>query len=171
MDSLRQHMRDHLIGPPASDPTGNVLKFRQPPLSSAAGAVLALVTEAAELMRSVEKDAAERQARAEALVARAIEQLKLAKERVQAADAQRCEAEARVEEFTVRIREVGTALEHANCQIVAAEAQITMAEERAKLAEKRAAEAESQFKRIETAIRTQILERGSNGSSSAAAVA
>lgn len=173
MDWLRRHMRDQISNFSAVDAAENVLNFPRSPYSanSAGVAALDLVYQAAELIKKVEDQAAERQVRAETLTKRAIEDLEIAVDRVQSAESQRHAAEARIKEVSVKLREAEEALERTTSRMTAAEAQVSVAEQRVRIAEMRATEAENALRRIEQAIRSRILERTPGDSSRAAAAA
>ena len=158
---LREHMRDRTASCNAGDSAENILSFRCPPsvANDVGGTALDLLQQVAEFIREVEDHANERHARAETLARSAIEELKTAQDRVRSAESERRAAEARIEEVGDRVRQVEKAFERAASTIAAAEAQISAAEERARNTEMRATEAENALKRIEAAIRTEILDK------------
>jgi exonuclease VII large subunit len=166
---LRDHMRDHITNQSALDSPENILSFQRFPNSkmNPGAAALDVVYQAAELIRDVDNYAAERHARAETLARQAIEKLKIAHDCVQSAESRRLAAEAGIKEFSdrlenelgVRLQEVEKVVEHTTSRIAAAEAQLSAAEQRARIAEARAAEAENALRRIEEAIRIQIVEK------------
>ena len=166
---LREHMRDHIANHGALDSAENVLNFQSSPNSkmNPGAAALDVVYQAAELIRDVDNYAAERHARAETLARQAIEKLKIAHDCVQSAESRRLAAETGIREFSerlenelsVRLQEVEKVVEQTASRIAAAEAQLSAAEQRARIAEARAAEAENALRRIEEAIRIQIVEK------------
>ena len=166
---LREHMRDHIANHSALDSAENVLSFQSSPNSkmNPGAAALDVVYQAAELIRDVDNYATERHARAETLARQAIEKLKIAHDCVQSAESRRLAAEAEIKEFSdrlenelsVRLQEVEKVVEQTASRIAAAEAQLIAAEQRARIAEARATEAENALRRIEEAIRIQIIEK------------
>ena len=168
-DWLQEHMRDHIANSSALESPGNVLSFRCPQNSEtdSGAAALNLVYQAAEHIRDVDDCPAERQDRAETLAKQAIEMLEIAEARVRSAESARLAAEAEIKEFSdrvekelsVRLQEIEEAMEQTASRIAATEAQLSTAEQRARTADMRADEAENTLKRIEEAIRIQILEK------------
>ena len=165
---VHKHMgwlRDRLQDRPASasDPMDNIWSFAQAVGRSAAAdgsAALDLVHQAAEMIGGIEDRANETQARAQRLVSDAIEKLKLADGRVQSAENAKRTA---LGVASARLEKAVNALECAESRLAAAEA-------RALEAERRADGAEAALRRIEDAIRTQLLgERHSDGDQAAAA--
>ena len=168
-DWLQEHMRDHIANSSALESPENVLSFRCPPNSETdpGAAALNLVYQAAEHIRDVDDCPAERQDRAETLAKQAIEMLEIAEARVRSAESARLAAEAEIKEFSdrvekelsIKLQEVEEAMEQTASRIAATEAQLSTAEQRARNADMRADEAENTLKRIEEAIRIQILEK------------
>jgi chromosome segregation ATPase len=168
-DWLQEHMRDHIANSSALESPENVLSFRCPPNSETdpGAAALNLVYQAAEHIRDVDDCPAERQDRAETLAKQAIEMLEIAEARVRSAESARLAAEAEIKEFSdrvekelsIKLQEVEEAMEQTASRIAATEAQLSTAEQRARTADMRADEAENTLKRIEEAIRIQILEK------------
>jgi chromosome segregation ATPase len=96
---------------------------------------------------------------------------KVADDRVRCAESARHAAETELKEYrdsvkrlTAKVEEIEKAMERAAIRSVAVQAELTAAEQRAINAEIRANEAENALKRIEAAIRTQILEKNLNDS-------
>ena len=168
-DWLQEHMRDHIANSSALESPENVLSFRCPPNSETdpGAAALNLVYQAAEHIRDVDDCPAERQDRAETLAKQAIEKVERAEARVRSAESGRRAAEAEIKEFSyrvekelsVKLQKVEEAMEQTASRIAATEAQLSTAEQRARTADMRADEAENTLKRIEEAIRIQILEK------------
>jgi chromosome segregation ATPase len=168
-DWLQEHMRDHIANSSALESPENVLSFRCPPNSETdpGAAALNLVYQAAEHIRDVDDCPAERQDRAETLAKQAIEMLEIAEARVRSAESARLAAEAEIKEFSdrvekelsIKLQEVEEAMEQTASRIAATEAQLSTTEQRARTADMRADEAENTLKRIEEAIRIQILEK------------
>jgi exonuclease VII large subunit len=169
LDWLQEHMRAHIANSSVTNSTDNILNFQHPPYTAKnpGAAALDLVYQAVELIGDVDNYAAERQARAEALASQAVEKLKIADDRVRAAESARRAAEAEIEamndrvekEISAKVQEIEETMERTASRIAATEVQLTAAEQRAKAAELRADEAENALKRIEEAIRTQIIEK------------
>jgi hypothetical protein len=117
------------------------------------GAVaLDLVHRAGELVRSMKDRSADAEARARALVKRA---LQLAEMRIQTAEAERDSA---IDRANAKLEELEAALTQAQSRISAAEIEISAGEMRARAAEARASEAMYALTRIEDAIRSEIFE-------------
>jgi chromosome segregation ATPase len=111
-----------------------------------------LVHRAGELVRSMKSRSADSEARARALVKRALE---LAEARIQTAEAERDQA---INQANAKVEELESALTQAQSRIAAAEIEISAHEMRARVAEARASEAIIALSRIEDAIRTEIFE-------------
>jgi colicin import membrane protein len=161
MEWLREHMRNHIDGEGAIEPAETVLSFRRAPAGGPRNQdteAVALVYQAADVVKGAQERAAQIEARAEELVKRAIEKLQIAEERIRSAELDQRAAESGLNEAGVRLQGAEKALQRAQARIAAVEAQLSAAELRARAAEARAAEAEKALKRIEHAIRTQILE-------------
>jgi hypothetical protein len=137
------------------------------PPKNPGAATLDLVTRAAEVIGNIDNYAAQKQARAEALVVQAIGKIKIAEDRVRSAELVRRAAQADIQEFkettekafSDRIEELKHATELAASRMSNAEAKLSAAEQRTKKAEMRAIEAEKALKRIEEMVRTRILPR------------
>lgn len=160
MGKLRDYILDQASGEDVDEVDGaeNVLSFRRP-LSSVkdftkgpGAAAFALINQAAERIKNIDDCAAERQARADALVKQAIERLKIAHFKVQSADKFKTEC-------TVKIQDADKLLERASSHIVALEKELSVAKQRAKAAEMRANEAENVLRHLEEALRTRIVEK------------
>ena len=165
---LREHIVANIERSGIPDSAENIITLGSslyPPKNPGAVA-LDLVAHAAEVIGNVDSYVAEKQARAEALAAQAIEKIKIADDRVRSAELARREAEADIqkfkettEAFSDRIQELEKAMELASSRMSDAEAQLSVAEQRAKNGEMRANAAESAVKGIEEAIRVQILHK------------
>lgn len=147
---------------PASDPEGdfaresgidNVLKFPAPERDSGAAA-LELIYQAADLFAGIEDRARDTEARARALCASAIERLRLAEQRVEAADSARREV---IQDTGRKLQDVSRTLKLAQQRIDAAEARAQAAESRALAAEAAAQDARRALARVEAAIRSRLL--------------
>ncbi len=151
MEWLQNHMRQHVAGAQSGT---NVLSLRLglSPTEQAGAKALELVERAIEHIRQTEQDAAERQARADMLARKSIEQLNTAEERARGSELARRAAEAQLERASVKLRQMDTELERAAAQLAAAQTKISASENRAREAEKRATDAENALKRIETSI-------------------
>ena len=172
-DWLREHMRDQIASTRVVSSADNVPSFQRPSYSSKnpGATVIDLVHQTVELIGDVENCAAEKHARAEALVNQALEKLKKADDRVRSAESAQRAAEAEIKEFSDRVQEIEKEMQRTASRMAAAEAQLTGAEQRANTAEMRANEAENALKRIEEMIRIQILEKRPSYSSKKAAMA
>ena len=130
----------------------NVLSFRPP--SDKGATALDLVYQAADVFRSMEEHARETEARAQSLCASALERLRLAEMRAEAAErAQR--------DFIIaaehKLQEASRALEQAQSRIEAQEDHLTAAELRAQMAEAEARKAKEALVLVEEAIRKRLL--------------
>jgi hypothetical protein len=162
---LREQMRDLIANHDAPQLGENVLSFRRPPNSAKPGEdALGLVYQAAERIREADDYAAEREARVETLAKQAIEKLKIAHDRIRAAESGRRAAETEIKKLGDRVREAEKVMEESVSRISAIEAQLSAAEQRATTAEMRATEAENALKCIEEALRTRILDFFGNSS-------
>ena len=168
-DWLREHMREHIAQTTVADSSENILNFQGPRYSAKnpGAAALDLVYQAVELIGDVDSYAAERQSRAELLAQQAVEKLKIADDRVRAAESAQRAAEAaivevheRIErEFSAKLQKIEQAMEQTASNMAAAEIKLTAAEQTAKAAELRAEDAENVLRRIEETLRTQILDK------------
>jgi chromosome segregation ATPase len=176
---LRGHTPAH-VTPESTETAGdNIFPYRRPVTAAEtrrprdaedSPAAFQLVYQLADVIRQNEDHAAETEARAQALVKRAIEELHLADTRVRSAEIARNAAEADLNETHVRVEEFERTLEHMQGRICTAETQLSAAILRAETAETRAAEATKALRLLEDAIRTQLLRaRGQASSPSAAA--
>ena len=116
--------------------------------------------QAAEALTAAEDRATDSEARAEALASRRAEELKLAEQRLLAADAERQAIESKLSEANSRVQQYELALKNSESRNVAAEAKLTAAERRALEAETRANAARAALVRIEEAVRTHLLRGG-----------
>lgn len=154
---LRVHMQSEIVALPSIQASEDV---SCPSLHSAiedGAAVLYLVYRAAEVLAAAEDRATNIEARAETLANRTTEELRLAEQRLEAADAERQTIEVALIEANSRIQEYEIALKHWESRVAAAEAKLTAAERRALEAETRAHAARAALVRIEEALRTQLL--------------
>jgi len=164
-DWLREHMRDHIANFPAHDIEEDKTESAHPHSAKNSGsAILDLISQAAELIGDVDRYATERESRAESLAEKAIDELKVAYERVRSADAARRVAEAEVKEITDRLEKVEIRLQQATkliermaSLVAATEARLATAEQQATTAEARANEAQDVLRDVEEAIRSRIL--------------
>lgn len=159
---LNTHFSRSRFDEPASDPESdfardpgidNVLKFPAPERDSGATA-LELIYQAADLFAGIEDRARDTEARARALCANAIERLRLAEQRVEAADGARRDV---IQETGRKLNDASRALKLAQERIDAAEARMQAAEARALAAEAAAQDARRALARVEAAIRSRLL--------------
>jgi hypothetical protein len=131
----------------------NVLAFprvRTEPVRNDGQSAIDLVYQAAEVVGNMQDHARQTEIRAQTLCRNAIEKLRLAETRTDAAE---------------------NALNLAESRIASAEARLCAAELRAKSAETRARELDQALTLIEKAIRTRLLGAGRNVRTSSAAIA
>jgi len=132
----------------------NVLSFARPSIPDSAETALNLVYQAAEFFRSIEDQAQETEARAQALCKSAMERLKLAEMRTEAAE--RAQREL-ITEAECKLQDASRALAQAQSRIEAAEDRLTAVEFRAQAAEAEAREAKQALALVEEAIRRRLL--------------
>jgi hypothetical protein len=113
---------------------------------------LDLVHRAGELVRCMKNRSVDAEARARALVKRALE---LAEARIHTAEAERDSA---INQANAKVEELEAELTQARSRISAAEVEISAGAMRARAAEARASEAMLALARIEDAIRSEIFE-------------
>jgi hypothetical protein len=112
------------------------------------------VYQAAEVFRSMEDHAREIEARSQSLCKSALERLRLAEKRTEAAEQARREF---LIEAECKLQDASRALEQAQLRIGAAEDRLTAAEFRAQAAEAEAREARQALALVEEAIRRRLL--------------
>jgi len=132
----------------------NVLSFPRPLAPDSGTTALNLVYQAAEVFSSIEDRARETEARAQSLCKSAVERLKLADQRIEAAERARREI---ISEADCKLQDAARALKQAQSRIVAAEDQLTAMEFRAQAAEAEAREAKQSLALVEEAIRRRLL--------------
>jgi chromosome segregation ATPase len=132
----------------------NVLCFGRPSVPDSGAAALNLVYEAAEIFRGMEDHARETEARAQSLCKSALERLRLAEMRTEAAERERREL---ITEAECKLQDASRALKQAQSRIEAAEDRLTAVEFRAQVAEAEAREAKQALALVEEAIRRRLL--------------
>jgi chromosome condensin MukBEF complex kleisin-like MukF subunit len=132
----------------------NVLSFARSSAPDCGATALNLVYQAAEVFSSMEDHARETEARAQSLCKSAVERLKLAEKRIEAAERARREI---INEANCKLQEASRALKQAQSRIEAAEDQLTAVEFRAQAAEAEAREAKQTLALVEEAIRRRLL--------------
>ena len=132
----------------------NVLSLARLSVPDSATTALDLVYQAAEVFRSMEDHARETEARARSLCKSALERLRLAETRTEAAEQAQREAIAEAE---CRLQDASRALAQAQLRSEAAEDQLTAVEFRAQAAEAEAREAKQALALVEEAIRRRLL--------------
>jgi hypothetical protein len=132
----------------------SILSFARPSVPNSGTTALNLVYQAAEVFRSIEDRAQETEARAQALCKGALERLKLAEMRTEAAERARREF---MTEAECKLQDASRALKQAQSRIEAAEDRLTAVEFRAQAAEAEAREAKQALALVEEAIRRRLL--------------
>ncbi|MGO8909070.1 MAG: hypothetical protein ACLQDM_07060 [Bradyrhizobium sp.] len=132
----------------------NVLCFARPSVPDSGAAALNLVYEAAEIFRGMEDHARETEARAQSLCKSALDRLRLAEMRTEAAERERREL---ITEAECKLQDASRALKQAQSRIEAAEDRLTAVEFRAQVAEAEAREAKQTLALVEEAIRKRLL--------------
>ena len=122
-------------------------------------AAIDLVNQAAQMIQSIEDQAAETKMRAHDLARRATEQLNFAERRIRALESAQSAAEASLNEANIRADQAEQSTRIAQAQIADIEDRLCTAEDRARNAEARAIEAEKTLIRVEEAIRSQLLSK------------
>jgi hypothetical protein len=132
----------------------NVLSFARRSVPDSGETALNLVYEAADVFRSIEDRAQQTEARARALCKSAMDRLKLAEMRTEAAERARREV---VVEAECKLQDASRALTQAQSRFEATEDRLTAAEFRAQAAETEAREAKQALALVEEAIRRRLL--------------
>jgi hypothetical protein len=156
MKRLRRHVKGHSDESASTEPSEHVVPRRT--IEADGTAVLALVYQAAELIRSLEDGASDTERQAQAIVLQAIEDLKLAKRRVHSAEAQQEVSLAALKETNAKAREIEDELRRSDALLAAYELRLSTAERLTSGAEERADEAEKVLMRTEDAIRLRLLD-------------
>lgn len=155
---LRMHAQSEMVPLPSTQSASEELDCDSVCSPAEDGAaVLYLVYQAAEALTAAEDRVSDIEARAQTLAQRAMEEVKLAEQRVNEVDAERRAIESRLNEANTRIKEYEIALEKSESRNAVAEAKLTAAEHRARKAESRADATRTAMVRIEEAIRTHLL--------------
>ena len=132
----------------------NVLSFARPSVPDSGESALDLVYQAADVFRSIEDRAQQTEARAQALCQSAMDKLKLAEMRAEAAERARREVMVEAE---CKLQDASRALAQAQSRVEATEDRLTAAEFRAQAAEAEAREAKQALALVEEAIRRRLL--------------
>ena len=132
----------------------NVPSFRPSSAPDEGATALDLVYQAADVFRRMEEHARETEARAQSLCASALERLRLAEMRAEAAERAQRELIITAEH---KLQDVCRALEQAKSRIEAQEDKLTAVELRAQVAEAEAREAKEALALVEEAIRKRLL--------------
>jgi len=169
MKRLRHHVESPADVPASTEPD----EHPEPrgTIEADGNAVLALVYQAAELIRNLDDRATDTEGQAQAIVLQAIEDLKLAKHGVQSAEAQREISLAALKETNAEVQEIEEELRQSEALLAAYELRLSTAERNASGAEERANEAEKALIRIEDAIRLHLLDPKPDSSRDFAAAA
>jgi hypothetical protein len=156
-----QHVRDHCANTPSTTGREKIVSFRttrSSPANIPGVGALDLVHQAANVVRAAEDHAAEIETRTRALADRAMEELKLAEQRIQSAESDRAGLKTLLLEAQDRALAAEDALRQSEARIAVIESQLADAELRAHATEMRAHDAENALRQVEDAIRTEILE-------------
>jgi len=132
----------------------NVLSFARPLVPDSGATALNLVYQAAEVFSSMEDHARETEALAQSLCKSALERLKLAETRTEAAERARRELIAEAE---CKLQDASRALNQAQSRIQTTEDRLTAMEFRAQAAEAEARESKQALALVEEAIRRRLL--------------
>ena len=132
----------------------NVLSLFRPSVPRHGATALDLVYQAADVFRGMEEHARETEARAQSLCASALEKLRIAEMRAEAAERAQRELIITAEH---KLQDACRALEQAKSRIEAQEDKLTAVELRAQVAEAEAREAKEALALVEEAIRKRLL--------------
>jgi hypothetical protein len=155
MKRFRQHVKDYSDEPASTEPSEHVVPRRT--IEADGTAVLALVHQAAELIRNLKDRATDTERQAQAIVLQAIEDLKLAKDRVCSAESRQEVSLAALKETNAKVQEIEEELRRSDALLAAYELRLSTAERLTSGAEERADEAEKVLMRTEDAIRLRLL--------------
>src|ERR1700730_8947698 len=157
LERLRLHEQSEMVAfPSIQAPSEDFGSHSACSESEDGAAVLYLVYRAAEVLTAAEDRATDSETRAATLASRTTEQLKLAEQRLCAADAERQEIESKLNEAINRVQEYEVALRNSEARNAVAEAKFSASERRALEAETRANATRAALQRIEGAIRTHL---------------
>jgi hypothetical protein len=132
----------------------NVLSFARSSVPDSGATALNLVYQAADVFRSMEDHARETEARAQSLCKSAVERIRFAEMRTEAAE--RAQRETIIE-AECKLQDASRALSEAQSRIEAAQDRLTAVEFRAQAAEAEAREAKQALALVEEAIRRRLL--------------
>ena len=150
-------MLEQFENAPASDPAHNVVQFSAETTQQYTSSALDIVSQVASIIRGLQEQAAETEARARALAQSALERLRQAETRINDAETARARAEDTMVRLTARLQEAERELERSHARIVSAENTLAGAERQVRIAEARAMQAEKAVAQINDAIRAQLL--------------
>jgi membrane protein involved in colicin uptake len=146
----------------------NVLRFRRLAVTDRGATALDLVYQAADVFRNMEEHARETEARARSLCSSAIDKVRRAEMRAEAAEESRRIVILEAEE---KLEQASRALSQAQSYLEANGEQLASAEFRAQAAEEEACEAKQALALVEEAIRRRLLCANPNTDSRLTAVA
>jgi hypothetical protein len=135
-------------------PDENVLSFARPSVPDSGATALNLVFQAADVFRSIEDHARETEARAQSLCKSALERIRFAEMRTEAAERAQRELITAAE---CKLQDASRASNQAQSRIEATEDRLTAVEFRAQAAEAEAREARQALALVEEAIRRRLL--------------
>jgi chromosome segregation ATPase len=156
MNRPREHMLEQLDNAPLAGHTQNVVQLADTTQQRTSSA-LDLVSHVASMIRKLQDQAAETEARARALAESAVERLRQAETRTNDAERARARAEDTSAKLSARLQEAERELERSQARIVAAENKLADAVYQVRSAEARAIEAEKAVTQIDDAIRAQLF--------------
>jgi DNA repair exonuclease SbcCD ATPase subunit len=164
--SLSGCRRDH----PSRSGDESVLSFGSPLAGTRTDGATAmdLVCQAARVIDDLSHRANEVEERARWLVEKAIDKLQAAESRH---EAEQCRQRDALNTAAAKLAEAERTLKFLQVQLASAESELSAADTRAQEAEKRADDAKDALRRIEEAIRTQLLRQRQDGPGSLAAAA
>ena len=149
-------------------PDENVLSFARPSVPDSGATALNLVFQAADVFRGIEDHARETEARAQSLCKGALERIRFAEMRAEAAE--RAQREL-LTEAECKLQDASRALNQAQSRIQTTEDRLTAMEFRAQAAEAEARESKQALALVEEAIRRRLLYANPEADSRLSAVA
>jgi chromosome segregation ATPase len=157
MNRLREHTPEQFENAPSTDHAQNVVQFSADTTQQRTSSALDLVSRVASIIREIQEQATETEARARALAETALERLRQAETRTNDAETARARAEDTVARLSARLQEAERELKHTHARVVAAENKLAHTVHHVRSVEARAIQAEKAVTQIDDAIRAQLL--------------
>jgi hypothetical protein len=119
MNRLREHTPEQFENAPSTDHAQNVVQFSADTTQQRTSSALDLVSRVASIIRELQEQATETEARARALAETALERLRQAETRTNDAETARARAEDTVARLSARLQEAERELKHTHARVVA----------------------------------------------------